>query len=59
MRLCGEAIFEAKEEYNGFKRKATDEEVRDFHVTFKVLSENIEKFKKDVISDYNSSNTTD
>jgi hypothetical protein len=34
MRILGEAMFEAKEEYLGFKRKATEMELKEYNDTF-------------------------
>ena len=45
MRILGESLFEAKEEYQGFKRKCSDEELKDYHETYKTLESNISRFK--------------
>ena len=45
MRILGEALYEAKEEYAGYKRKATEQEIKDYHETHKTLELNIQKFK--------------
>lgn len=50
MRICGEAVFEAKEEYQGYKRKAGSVcEVQEFHTAYKALEENIERFKEEMV----------
>jgi hypothetical protein len=41
MRLLGEALFEAKEEYAGYKRKASEEEIKDYHETHKTIEINL------------------
>jgi hypothetical protein len=49
MRLLGEAMFEAKEEYVGFKRKADDEEIKDYHETHKTIELNLQKLKNELL----------
>ena len=48
MRILGEALFEAKEEFAGFKRKASEQELKEFLDTQKTVEHNIEVFKKEL-----------
>ena len=41
MRLLGEAMFEAKEEYAGYKRQASEEDIKDYHETHKTIEINL------------------
>ncbi|TNV76963.1 hypothetical protein FGO68_gene7418 [Halteria grandinella] len=49
MRILGEAVFEAKEEYQGWKRQASDDQIKDYLETLKVLEANIKKFKEMIL----------
>jgi hypothetical protein len=45
IRILGESLFEAKEEYHGYKKKCTEEDLKDYHQTYKTIESNIEKYK--------------
>ena len=49
MKIIGEAIADARDEYYNFKRKATQAELKDYADCMKTLDNNLSKWKEELI----------